>query len=324
MTQRETLTCVHEPFGDAYYYGPERLSSRFNDDRAKREASGFSSISYKDVMDQIEAHIQEDKRVFIKDIAYYLFPENGAPAKLAPSLADVHAKGSAKPRTHLNGNSELDRTETLGDNKDTKTKQNPTVIPEYYLRQFHFTFLIRHPRRAIPSFFRCTVPPLNEKTGFHEFMPSEAGYAELRRLFDYVKSHGLTGATEASQSTNSEAHVGMTVVDADDLLDHPAEIIEAYCRQVGIKYTSDMLLWDDDEHHEHASKQFEKWNGFHDDAIGSTSLKPRSHGVKNVTVEEENEQWRSNFGEEAQKVIRDCVDANVPHYEYLKSFAIKI
>ncbi len=45
---------------------------------------------------------------------------------------------------------------------------------------------------------------------------------------------------------------------------------------------------------------------------------------KSLTVEEEDKQWREKYGEEGQKTIRECVDANTPHYEYLKSFAMKI
>jgi hypothetical protein len=30
------------------------------------------------------------------------------------------------------------------------------------------------------------------------------------------------------------------------------------------------------------------------------------------------------FGEEGQRIIRECVNANVADYEYLKSFAIKV
>jgi len=36
------------------------------------------------------------------------------------------------------------------------------------------------------------------------------------------------------------------------------------------------LTWDSEEDHQRAKDAFEKWKGFHDDAINSTSLKPRS------------------------------------------------
>ena len=42
------------------------------------------------------------------------------------------------------------------------------------------------------------------------------------------------------------------------------------------------------------------------------------------TVEMENKEWCEKYGEEGAKAIRECVDANIPDYEYLKSFAIKI
>jgi len=41
------------------------------------------------------------------------------------------------------------------------------------------------------------------------------------------------------------------------------------------------------------------------------------------SVEAENEDWRQLYGEEGAKIIRDCVNANLKDYEYLKSFAIK-
>ena len=45
---------------------------------------------------------------------------------------------------------------------------------------------------------------------------------------------------------------------------------------------------------------------------------------KAKTIEIENKEWREKYGEEGAKVIRETVNANIPDYEYLKSFAIKI
>jgi hypothetical protein len=154
---------------------------------------------------------------------------------------------------------------------------NPTVVPAKILKQFHFTFLIRHPRHSIPSYYRCTIHPLDKVTGFYDFMPSEAGYDELRRIFDFFVKERQVGPAIAGQHAElKDNEVSITVVDADDLLDAPAEIISAYCKEVGIEYKPDMLNWDSDEDHLRAKDAFEKWKGFHDDAINSTSLKPRS------------------------------------------------
>lgn len=296
MTRRDILHCIHEPFGDAFYFGPERLSRRYENDEEARKKSGFADVTYKDVMDRVlDPAASEGKRVFIKDIAHYLLPPDNQPAGVAPSFL-----AGADGNKDSNGNT-----------------PNPTVVPLALLRKFHFAFLIRHPRRAIPSYYRCTIPPLSSKTGFHSFMPSEAGYDELRRLFDYLRAEGVVGGEDGGA-------VPVTVVDADDLLDKPAEVIRAFCEAVGVDYTDRMLRWDDEEGQRMAVEAFEKWNGFHDDAIGSTGLKARTHGARVLSVEEEDEEWRQKYGEEGQRVIRECVNANIPTYEYLKSFALKV
>lgn len=339
MTRRDILNCIHEPFGDAFYFGPERLSERYEQDEEARRTSGFANTTYKDVMESLlEESKKEDKRLFIKDIAHYLLPPDQKPANFAPSLV---ASETANGTAHTNGS---------GPNGTALDAQgNPTVIPLALLREFHFTFLIRHPRRAIPSYYRCTIPPLCSRTGFHHFMQNEAGYDELRRLFDYLLQEGvIAGSPKEQQQQQQEQQqqpdgtngtngtnghglrngngpaVKITVVDADDLLDKPAEVIRAFCEDVGIDYHDGMLKWEDEEGQRLAVEAFEKWNGFHDDAIGSTELRARTQAKKIPTEDEEDEEWRKKYGEDGQRVIRECVDANVADYEYLKSFAIQV
>ena len=146
------------------------------------------------------------------------------------------------------------------------------------LNRFHFTFLIRHPRSSIPSYYRCTIPPLDVMTGFYNFLPSEAGYDELRRMFDYLRSVQQIGPIEGASSNGDGPHHGsvdICVIDADDLLDNPSGIIAAYCDRVGLPYTPAMLTWNEEVDHAQANAAFEKWRGFHEDAIDSTSLRPR-------------------------------------------------
>ena len=177
----------------------------------------------------------QGRRVFIKDIAHYLLPPDKATAKIAPSFASPEEPA------------------------------NPTVVPEEELAQFQFAFLIRHPRRSIPSYYRCTVPPLDKVTGFENFMPSEAGYHELRRLFDFLVESGVVARKNA------------VVIDADDMLDDPETTIREFCERVGLEFSPDMLQWSEADT-EHAVQAFEKWKGFHEDALESSSLRPREHG----------------------------------------------
>lgn len=53
MTRHKTLQCVHEPFGDAYYFGPERLGERYENDPAARKESGYSESTYRTIFDRI-------------------------------------------------------------------------------------------------------------------------------------------------------------------------------------------------------------------------------------------------------------------------------
>jgi len=76
-------------------------------------------------------------------------------------------------------------------NSNVEEPANPCVLPTQVLRQFQFTFLIRHPRLSIPSAYKMTIPPLSERTGWNKFMPEDAGYKELRVLFDYLRDTGI-------------------------------------------------------------------------------------------------------------------------------------
>ena len=70
MTRRDTLKCVHEPFGDAFYYGPERLSSRYEDDEKARVNSGFEESTFRTILDRFESEGAEVR--FIPPSAVFL------------------------------------------------------------------------------------------------------------------------------------------------------------------------------------------------------------------------------------------------------------
>ncbi|KAL8725179.1 MAG: hypothetical protein Q9166_007509 [cf. Caloplaca sp. 2 TL-2023] len=327
-------------------------------------------------------------------MAYYLMPSDATDPSIAPSLSRIKrgvgtteassigtTTGSITNGTTeatnttgmitTNGNTKLPyaagTAATNGTTKapypyDTEAEpNNPTVIPQETLEKFHFTFLIRHPRSSIPSFYRCCVPPLDEVTGFYDFMPSEAGYYELRRLFDYLRSVGQVQAELPDQPSGGDAVIGcqrveLCVIDADDLLDNPAGMVEAFCKSTGIQYSPDMLDWTTEADQQQATEAFSKWNGWHDDALKSKDLKPRQHvsvflcawcnlpfpiilpsydvfidtdvydGKKKKikSVEDEDEEWVEKYGKEGAKVIRETVEANMKNYEYLKQFAFKV
>ncbi|KAF2160939.1 hypothetical protein M409DRAFT_37642 [Zasmidium cellare ATCC 36951] len=322
MTRRQSLQTIHEPFGDAYYYGPERMGSRFEADEKARAESGFSDSTFRTIMDRIEQEAAEGKRVFIKDITYYLVPPNQQSSAIAPSLARIERGVGTSGLPVVAGGKDTDSDHDSGAEAD-----NPTVVPREILEKFHFTFLIRHPKSAIPSYYRCCIPPLVQRTGFDYFMPEEAGYDELRRLFDYLKDAGLVGPKVCTRTPNMEVPPGQVeicVLDADDMLDDPVGYLRKYCESVGLDFSEAMLNWDSEEAHQFAREQFEKWDGFHDDAINSTDLKPRQHKKAPKSDEELYAEWVEKYGQEAADLIKRTVDENVADYEYLKQYAIKL
>ena len=48
------MKCFHEPFGDVFYHGAERLSDRYEGDELTRTESGFGNTTYKAIFDEIE------------------------------------------------------------------------------------------------------------------------------------------------------------------------------------------------------------------------------------------------------------------------------
>lgn len=59
MTRRDSLTCFHEPFGDAFYFSPEKISTAWQSWPAdKIERSGRGHYTYDFVLRYIEDAIK--------------------------------------------------------------------------------------------------------------------------------------------------------------------------------------------------------------------------------------------------------------------------
>lgn len=284
------------------------MGHRYEDDEEARKASGFADSTYNSIFERLEQEggdvsitsdlcpdwntdsYSQGKRIFIKDIIHYLLPPGGRPPQIAPSLMSKK-RGIGTQSNETNGHSASGPPFPYG---TAAEPGNPTIIPSELLSQFHFTFLIRDPHYSIPSYYRCTIPPLDKVTGFYNFDPSEAGYDEVRRVFDYLVSSGVVGPDFASappsprsNGTNGVKAVNgssknykkqdICIIDADDLLDNPKQMVEAYCQTVGLEFKHEMLRWEDEENQTRAREAFEKWRGFHEDAIDSTELRARTH-----------------------------------------------
>ncbi|KAK8013653.1 hypothetical protein PG991_009246 [Apiospora marii] len=263
MARRDALVCFNESFADPSFFGPEACVERHDTNGETGAWPGFEYCTFQERVHLLEkkAPPQEaqGKSAFAKDMAFQL--SHWQPGQL-PQLA--------KPLAHL---------------RCERDSENPTVLPFEVLRQFHWALLIRNPQQSIPSLYRLSsTPAKREATGWHYFLPSEAGYAELRRMFDYLLGQGLfPGGGGSKDTTNIDggerrwdyAMMQSCVMDAEDLLEHPERVIQTFCRYIGLDYQSSILQWDNKEDDDQAAQVFATWTAFHRDAIESRRLQAR-------------------------------------------------
>ncbi len=96
---------------------------------------------------------------------------------------------------------------------------------------FRHTFLIRNPHKMMKSqlkgFIKVQKPGAfkNPNLMLDKIRPVQY----LNELWKYVISEGLESRP--------------VVIDVDELLENPKEILEAFCKEVGIPFTEDLLTW---------------------------------------------------------------------------------
>jgi hypothetical protein len=157
------------------------------------------------------------------------------------------------------------------------------MLPRHELAHFRFTFLIRHPRLSVPSYYHLSLPPHCSHSKVRNFNSNDLGYSELRRLFDYLRSEELIGPgiAVADPGWKGSSQVmgihgsDICVVDAEDLLSRPDVVIEAYCQVTGIVYEPEMLHWESSRDQERAKEIIIRWGVdiyFHKAALESKTI----------------------------------------------------
>lgn len=121
------------------------------------------------------------------------------------------------------------------------------------LARFHNTFLIRDPRRSLPSLFRKGPHTTDE----------EIGYRALRRAFDLV-----VGITDSIPP----------VIDATDLRSDPDGIVAAWCGAVGLPHRPSTLTWEPG-----MPDEWQRWADWFERAAASTRFTPPDADPPEVT-----------------------------------------
>lgn len=124
-----------------------------------------------------------------------------------------------------------------------------------FLANFRNTFLLRDPRRSLPSLY--------------ELMPhatlEEAGFAQQLRLMRMV----------ADLSDEP-----LVAVDAEELRADPEPVIRRYCDALGIPFDAESLSWGEGS----PSAEWKPWERWHREAIASTGFEPTTDEHEQVEV----------------------------------------
>lgn len=110
-----------------------------------------------------------------------------------------------------------------------------------------FTFLIRDPKKAIPSLDKMQKKLINVYGD--RLQKEEVGIRELFAVYRFVKDN---------------LQLPTTVIDADDVINCPEKILPAYCEKVGLAFSEKCLKWEAE-----IPASWENWAGWHDDAKNS-------------------------------------------------------
>ncbi|XP_072049216.1 uncharacterized protein [Amphiura filiformis] len=95
---------------------------------------------------------------------------------------------------------------------------------------FRHTFLIRNPKATMMSKLKMSLKLQARSVKLPELPRDQFRiYEYLIELLKYLKAEGLESRP--------------IIIDADDLLENPKEMLEAYCHEVGIPFTEDLLTW---------------------------------------------------------------------------------
>ncbi|MEV6674939.1 sulfotransferase family protein [Streptomyces sp. NPDC051162] len=134
--------------------------------------------------------------------------------------------------------------------KDTTDERCPGLLADapFLERDALHTFIIRHPRETIASYYA-----INPEVRLHQI-----GFEAQYELFERVQE--LTGTVPA-------------VVDAADLVEAPERTVRAYCAAARIPYVPEALQWSSGSREEWAPS--EKW---HRDASASSGFEKKERG----------------------------------------------
>ena len=150
---------------------------------------------------------------------------------------------------------------------------------------FKHTFLIRHPRKSTISKYKVC-----QEGGL---LFSYPGIRQLYELYTVVQ----------------QIDPNPLVLDADDLLENPKEMMQLYCSSTGLPFTEDMLTWEPGDINEWSDGG--KYDIWHGTAMYSSGfIKPKPSAPESLS--------------KYPKIVEECIQDSLPYYEALYQVRTKV
>ena len=163
------------------------------------------------------------------------------------------------------------------------------------IRSFQHTFLIRNPKKAIPSLYAASVN--KQLTGWEYFDPKESGFKQMFELYRFIVT---------TKDTNP------VIVDADDLLEDPEGIMRAYCEGIGVRFDKKILEWEPGP-----VPDWDVWAGWHENALKSSGFRRQDPNKSKIDASKKLEEER------LPNIVMQTIERSMPFYDELYKMRVR-
>ena len=228
---------------------------------------------------------------------------------------------------------------------ETFVTGNPTCIPDEVLKTFTPIILIKHPALVIPSWLRgvnsegcCHAVEDEDVTVFTSarwsrilfdyFRGSRSRYQQRGPQKPCLKRHNSHAGGVPSVGVPSVVATQPLVIDAADVVHNTHATVSTLCRVLGV---------DLGDVHQTPTKDFQRSNSnaeagapknnilkaFSGRLSSSEDVDQRRSRGYNINLDAETAKWRVEFGDDVAQSLRQKVEEEMPHYEYLRKFKLR-
>ncbi|KAJ5279111.1 hypothetical protein N7478_004483 [Penicillium angulare] len=255
----------------------------------EQDYSRLLSQCFKDCFEELDGHLKfanaMGKSLFVKEHAPWLID----PAIQSEWIHDSHDKDEIPMPI-----------------------ENPTILPNEFLRQVSPTFLIRNPIASFPSHYRAMRDSWYGSA--ETFKESGNSYLKFNMTIRWSRMMYDWYDKQKSLCREHGTNKGPIVLDADDIMTKPEVVIE-YCNAVGLDSTKAKFSW--------KPLSSDKMDAMDPEFLRMKDTLHASDGIRQdklaagLSLAKEAVKWKKEFGEAEGAKLVQWVQAAMPDYEYM-------